>query len=302
MRAFPGHGRRAASLALLALAVAVSGCSKGGKSEPERAAADSGGTFHGARGEPNVTALARRVIEAHGGIRPWMGVGTVSYTEKLVFSGQDKPWVSRETIEETPVRRLYQDWISHGGSLAWDGKEVWTVHWGLPNPPRLMPFLTYYALITPWLVFDHGVTVESAGEATIPGGDGTRYPSFMLRIPADTTRPAVAGYYRILVDPATGRMKAVAFTITYGPLMDRMGLPPRVAEIGPMMHVYDEYKTVGGLLLPTRYHTVGPDGSPAGDHTVTAWKLGAPFDESRMKKPANAVVDKDSYSRRNPSS
>lgn len=288
--------------ALLLLAVSVAGCSKGGKQEPRRTAADSAAAFHGETGEPAVTALARRLVEAHGGLRPWMRAGTLHYTEKLTFSGQDRPWVSTETIEQTPVRRLYQDWTSHDGSLVWDGREVWTVGWKLPNPPRLMPFLTYYALITPWLVFDHGVTVENAGEATIPGGDGTKYPSFMLRIPADTTRPVVASYYRILVDPGTGRMKAVAHTISYGPLLDRMGLPPATTEIGPVMHVYDAYTNVGGLLLPTRYHTVGPDGSPAGEHVITGWQVGAPFDESRMKKPARAVVDKSPYARRAPAS
>lgn len=284
----------------MSAALALAGCSKRGPSDRERAAADSARAFHGAQGEPAVTSLARRLVEAHGGIRPWMSVRTVRYTAKLVFEGQDKPWVSTETVEEGPVRRLYQDWSSHGGSLTWDGKEVWTVRWGLPNPPKLMPFLTYYALIAPWLVFSHGVTVESSGEAVIPGGDGTRYPSFTLRFPADTTRPAVGGYYLILVDPATGRMKALSETITYGPFLDRVGLPPPVREVGPITHVYDEYVTVGGLLLPKRYHTVGPDGKSQGEHEITGWKLGEPFDESRMKKPANAVVDTDSYSRKAP--
>ena len=298
---FPGAAPRVAA-ALVLLAAATAGCSKGGKREAGRAAPDSGAAFHGARGEPNVSALARRLVEAHGGLGAWMRAGTLRYTSKLVFSGQDKPWVSTETVEQTPVRRLYQDWTSHGGSLSWDGKDVWTVGWALPNPPRLMPFLTYYALITPWLVFDHGVTVESAGEATIPGGDGTRYPSFMVRIAADTTRPVAAGYYRILVDPGSGRMKAVAHTITYGPLLDRMGLPPTVTEIGPVTHVYDAYTTVGGLLLPTRYHTVGPDGAPAGEHEITGWKVGVPFDQSRMKRPPGAVIDSGPYARKPPAS
>jgi hypothetical protein len=297
----PGRGRerRVAAGILLACAVAV-GCAKRGGSDQRAAAPDSGATFHGAKGEPSVTALARRLVEAHGGIRPWMAVRTLRYTEKLVFEGQDKPWVSIETVEETPVRRLYQDWPSHGGSLVWDGREVWTVRWGLPNPPKLMPFLNYYSLITPWLAFSHGVSVEPGGDAVIPGGDGTRYPSVTLRFPADTTRPPVAGYYRILVDPATGRMKAMSYTITYGPFLDRIDLPSRATSTGPITNVYDEYARVGGLLLPTRYHTVGPDGKPAGEHEVTGWAVDVPFDESRMKKPRNAVVDTDLPSRKHP--
>lgn len=295
---FLGAALRPAPALLLAATLAVAGCSKSGKSESGRAAADSSAAFHGQRGEPNVTVLARRLIEAHGGIRPWMAARTLRYTAKLVFPGQDKPWVSVETVEQSPVRRLYQDWTSHGGSLVWDGTDVWTVGWRLPNPPRLMPFLTYYALVAPWLVFDHGVSVESAGETQIPGGDGTRYPSFVLRIPADTTRPVVAAYYRILVDPQTGRMKAMSHTITYGPFLDRSGIPPEVKEIGPVMHVYDAYTTVGGLLLPTRYHTVGPDGAPAGEHEITGWDVGVPFDEARMKRPPNAVIDRGLYTRK----
>jgi hypothetical protein len=291
-------GLRGAAVLLFAFAVAAAGCAKRADTGGHGAGADSGASFHGGQGEPSVAALARRVVEAHGGIPHWMAVRTVRYTEKLTFAGQDKPWVSTETVEEGPLRRLYQDWKNHGGSLTWDGKEVWTVDWNLPNPPALMPYLNYYSLITPWLVFTPGVSVEDSGEATIPGGDGTRYPSFTLRFAIDTTLPPVASFYKILVDPKTGRMKATTYAISYGPFLDRLGLPPQATETEPITHVYDEFTRVGGLLLPSRYHTVASDGSPVGSHEVTGWELNVPFDESRMKKPPNAVVDTASFARK----
>jgi hypothetical protein len=287
---FPRRGHVVAAL-LLCGSIAVLGCSRKAETGRGAAAPDSAGTFHGAKGEPSVTVLARRLVEAHGGIGPWMAVRTIRYTVKQVAPGQEKPWVATETVEESPARRLYQDWTDHGGTLTWDGHEVWTVHWGLPNPPRLMPFLDYYSLVTPWLPFSRGVTVVGSGKMKIPGGDGTSYPSFTVRFPPDPERPPVCGYYRILVDPKTGVMKALSYTITYRPYLDELGIPRDRAELGPFTHVYDEYTRVDGLLLPSRYHTVGPDGKPAGEHWVTGYKVNAPFDESRMKKPAGAVVD-----------
>jgi hypothetical protein len=161
-----------------------------------------------------------------------------------------------------------------------------------------MPFLNYYSLVTPWLALDDQVTLEASGPAAIPGGDSTRFETLTITLPADTARPPVAGYYRLFLDPASGRMRAMAYTVTYGPLLDAMGLPEGVNGMGPITHVYDDYATVGGLLLPTRYHTVGIDGSRYGDHEVVGWETGVPFDESRMAKPANATVDDSPHTRR----
>ncbi len=258
--------------------------------------------FRQANATPEAVSLARRVIDAHGGIEAWRAAKTLRYTQTLLIPGGDKPWVATETVEETPVRRLYQDWSSHGGSLVWDGKEVWAVDWGLPNPPKLMPFLNYYSLITPWLALDEGVTIEASSQALIPGGDSTKYDTVTIRVPSDISGPPVAGYYRVLIDPTSNRMKAMSYSVTYGPILDAMGVPDGVTEMGPITHVYDEYTTVGGLLVPTRYHTVGPDGSLAGDHQVGGWGVGAAFDESRMVKPTNAVVDTSSFNRRNATS
>jgi hypothetical protein len=253
--------------------------------------------FSGRSAAPEVLTRARRVVAAHGGIEAWQSASTLRYTQSLFIPGDSIPWVATETVENTPIHRLYQDWSSHGGSLTWDGREVWTVDWGLPNPPRLMPFLNYYALVTPWLTLDPEAVLEAGEPAVIPGEGDTLYETLTVRLPADQTRPPTAGYYRMYLDPEDGRMRAMAYTVTYGPLLDAMGLPPEVTEMGPIIHVYESYESVGGLLLPTQYRTVGPDAVRYGDHRVEGWRIDAEFDERRMSKPAQAVVDSTPHSR-----
>jgi hypothetical protein len=282
---------------IFGLAIAL-GCSPQSGRERDDGARTDADAFRRARATPEAVALARTVINAHGGVDAWRAAKTLRYTQSLFIPGDAKAWVATETVEQTPGRRLYQDWRSHGGSLTWDGVEVWTVNWALQNPPKLMPFLNYYSLVTPWLALDDQVTLEVSGHAPIPGGDSTQFATLTITIPLDTTRPPVAGYYRLFLDPTSGRMRAMAYTVTYGPLLDAMGLPENVNAMGPITHVYDDYATVGGLLVPTKYHTVGTDGARYGDHEVVGWEIGVAFDESRMAKPADAAVDDSPFTRR----
>jgi len=281
---------------ILGLAIAL-GCSpEAGRGRD--GSATGAGALRRAQATPAALALAQKVIDAHGGVEAWRATKTLRYTQSLFIPGDSIPWVATETVEQAPVRRLYQDWKSHGGSLTWDGKEVWTVNWGLENPPKLMPFLNYYSLITPWLSLDEQVSLDASAPAAIPGGDSTQFATLTIRFAPDTTRPPVAGYYRLFLDPANGRMRAMAYTVTYGPLLDSMGIPEGTNEMGPITHVYDGFTTVGGLLVPARYHTVGTDGALYGDHHVVGWEVDVAFDESRMVKPRNATVDDSPHTRR----
>jgi hypothetical protein len=240
-------------------------------------------------------ALAQRIVEAHGGIEKWRATKTVSYEHTLLIPTRmpdnDNWWISRETVEHS-TKRVYQEWPLEKAKLVYDGKQVWTVDWGKDNPPAFMVHAAYYVLDAPWLTQDPGVRLEGPGKDKLPG-DPKEYLTLKVwysRYGERTPR----NYYVLYVDPVTYRVKGYAYNVTYGTLLDLMKLPPEVSEIGPTFHVFTAYETHGGLTFPVRYETYDREGKIYGYHIVRDLKVGEAFDERRLKRPANAVVDRSS--------
>ncbi|MCI0404155.1 MAG: hypothetical protein L0212_11645 [Acidobacteria bacterium] len=102
----------------------------------------------------------------------------------------------------------------------------------------------------------------------------------------------------LYIDPASYRLRAAAYNVTLGVILDLMNLPPGVQQIGPIYHLFTHYVTVDGLLFPSRYETYGEGGDAAGYHAVSALSLSRPFDESRMSMPAGALLDTSSRTRK----
>ena len=75
-------------------------------------------------------------------------------------------------------------------------------------------------------------------------------------------------YYTIYIDPETNRMRATEFVVTHAAMLDLFKAPPEAKFIGPLIHVYEEYGTYDGLVIPTRYTTYTPNGRQYGNHTV----------------------------------
>jgi hypothetical protein len=234
--------------------------------------------------------LAARLAAAHGGRSAWEAASTVSYDHTLEFDGDEgRHWRSIEVIERS-TGRAYHEYPNHGSRLAWDGREVWTLDWSLGNPPRVMIKLTQYSLIAPFLSLVPGARLEAASAASLPG-EKQPLPTFIVRFPRDPSQPPSAVYYRLYLEPATSRLRALEYAVGYGPLLDLMEAPPGASQVGPIIHVYDEWASVDGVLVPTRYHTVGTDGAIYGKHVVTGWSLRKPFSADRLVRPPAGVVD-----------
>lgn len=105
-------------------------------------------------------------------------------------------------------------------------------------------------------------------------------------------------YYVIFIDPDTYMMRGAEFIVTYGAMLDLFGVPEDVTHLGPMFKIFEDYKTIDGLKVSTRYKTFTPDGTLYGDHTVEQISFSKPFDESRMKMPEGAVIDQSSNKRK----
>ena len=242
--------------------------------------------------------LAARLAAAHGGKAAWEAVATVSYDHTLRFDGDEgRPWRSIEVIERA-TGLAYHEYPNHGSQLAWNGREVWTRNWGgIGNPPKVMVKLNYNSLTAPFLTLVPGVVREAAPPARLPG-ETVEFPTFVVRFPKDASRPPNAVYYRLYLDPRTSRLRATEYAVGYGPLLDLMGAPPGEDQVGPIIHVYDDWIDVDGLLLTTRYHTIGTDGTVYGRHTVTGWSLRQPFDRRRLSRPPEGIVDTSTDTRR----
>lgn len=242
--------------------------------------------------------LAIRLADAHGGLARFLAATTIRYQHELVIPGDPgPPWRSVEAVDLSSGH-VYQTWPNHGSTLGWDGRDTWTLDWKLDNPPKVMVYLNQVALLAPWQSATRDARLV-AGIASLPG-DPTLYQTLTVTFPDDPSRPPKAVYYKIFMDPASGRMRGLEYAVSFGRLLDLMGVDTGVNKVGPIIHLYDDWTTVEGLLLPTRYHTIGGDGVVYGRHEVGGWELDIPFDPAWRARPAGAVIDTSSHLRARP--
>ena len=80
-------------------------------------------------------------------------------------------------------------------------------------------------------------------------------------------------------------------------MLDGMGIPE--GEIfGPMLRVHDVFAEVDGLLFPAQFHTMPPDGSTTyGNHVIMNHSITKPFNQSKVRRPGNGVIDTSSHKR-----
>ena len=245
---------------------------------------------------PAARSAIERMIEAHGGMPRWRAAPTVSFTRKATFSSDPQhPWILDETIE-TQSRRLYQTWPEVGTLLSSDGREVWTVNWTKPFPPRFVAQIGFYFLNLPWITQDPGVILDGPSRGEHPASDREYLTVTMTFEPdvGDTPRDR----YVLYIDPESSLLRAIEYHVSYGALLDASFLPPDVRTIGPFYHVNHEFESVDGLRVPIRYSVFGQTGARSIEGEVSSWSFREPFDETRMTRPPAAVVDESSPRRR----
>jgi hypothetical protein len=243
-----------------------------------------------------VSEVVWKLIDAHGGMEKWRAAPTVSYEHKLVAPQEpDDPWLSHELTDQR-TRREYQEWPLDEATICFDGDKTWSVNWQRLNPPKFMVNLSYYFLNLPWITQDPGVILDGPGTGKIPEDD-TEYITVKMTFEAGTGE-SPDDYYVIYIDPETYRMKATEYIVTYGAMLDLFNAPPEMKFIGPLYHVYEDYVTVGGLVMPSKYRTYDPTGNVYGHHTVSNYAFDKPFDESKMKMPDGAKIDTSSNKRK----
>lgn len=237
--------------------------------------------------------VVSKMIEAHGGMNRWKETKTIYFDHTLTFGeGADREWWIAREMTDLKTMRTYQDWPFSKSSLVFDGKKTWTTDWPNQNPPAMMVnnHLTAYSL--PWLSQDKNVKTGEVGTGRLPGDSTTFYTLRLSYLPASGQAPEK--YFVIFIHPETFLMKGWEYNVTYGAFLDLIGLPPEMKSMGPLTSVIYSYIKSDGLVFPSKYDTYGPSGSLSGIHVLVDFERNKPFDESRMIKPENAVVDESS--------
>lgn len=239
----------------------------------------------------NSGEIIAAMISAHGGMEKWRSAPTVSFEDHFLPAGAQKPSISQVTVEQGR-RRAYLDFPELNARIAWDGKQAWSVNWQAPYPPRFLALLNYYFLNLPWLTMDPGVILGEPGKAKLWDAP-TEYLTVKMTFEAGVG-DTPDDYFVLYIDPKSHRLKACEYIVTYASL-----LPSGVAATPPHILVYEEFTTVNGLVVPTRYSIFEKNHSLYATCEIRNWSFKKPFDATRMTMPPGAVVDASSPARAN---
>ena len=144
----------------------------------------------------------------------------------------------------------------------------------------------------PWLTQDSNVKLGKPEKITHEA-----YENPVLKVEMGFTEPPTDGKsekdtYTLFIDSETYLLVGYEYTVAWGPLMDGMGIP-KGEVFGPVRRKTSLFSTdSNGLKFPVLMTTSNVEtGALYGDHVLYNYVLDGKFDESRMTKPSNAVVD-----------
>ncbi len=238
-------------------------------------------------------------IEAHGGLEAWYAAPTSSYAWEYSNLGSNVRFESF-LVADNETRRVYHELRTFGtpeaageveGRFAWDGEEAWISPAALENPnPRFWATTGYYFQSIPFVMADPGIRFLVLPDEPLGGQPHERvmayYDTGIGDSPGDT--------YTLYLHPETGMVSAVLYTVTYGEAYEAGPGAPEPAASGTLLY-YQDYVTVDGLTVPTRFRGYTYRDGVQGDLRNEAWaseiSFRRPFDESRLEIPADARIE-----------
>ena len=164
---------------------------------------------------------------------------------------------------------------------VFDGRHAWVAGGKLPQARFNLRTWPYFAL-APFKLGDAGATVKQTGQKTL---DGKPYDTARMTF-ASGTGDSPDDWYVLYREPDSGRLKAMAYVVTYG------GKDPADAE--PHAIIYGDFKTVDGVTLSTKWTfrhwsaEKGVYGDPIGHATLSDVKFVAPA-PNEFQKPQGST-------------
>jgi hypothetical protein len=239
------------------------------------------------------------VIEAHGGLRSWYEAPTSSYEWEYSNVGSDMRFRSF-LVADNRTRRVYHDLLTFGtpeaveevdARFAWDGSEAWMSPGSRTQPnPRFWSLTGYYFSSIPFVLADPGLRFRILPPEPVDGVRHERVMSYFDSGVGDSP----GDIYVVYIDPETDRVAAVLYTVTFGRAYQPSEEGPPPPESGTLFH-YDDYTTVDGLTVPTRFRGYGYREGEQGEFRNEAWvsriSFREPFDETLLEMPADARIE-----------
>ncbi len=243
--------------------------------------------------------LVLEAIEAHGGLETWFSAPTSAYAWEYSNFDSNTRFESY-LVADNQTRRIYHDLRMFGtpesveevdASFAWDGQEAWMSPADRQDPnPRFWATTGYYFESIPFVLADPGVRFAVYPPEELNGVPHDRvmayYDAGIGDSPGDT--------YTLYLHPQTRRVEAVLYTVTYGRAYEPSpdGPPP---PMNGTLFYYQDYTTVDGLTVPTRFRGYRYRDGVQGDLRNEAWaseiSFREPFDESRLVMPEDARIE-----------
>ncbi|MEO9967401.1 MAG: hypothetical protein ABJF11_16505 [Reichenbachiella sp.] len=244
--------------------------------------------------------IVLKMINAHGGMDKWKKSKTFSF-QNIMFSEslKNQPfWVSEVMVDQKD-RRVYQDWLSHGASMSYDGKEAWSENWKIGNAPKFEALFFYYFLNLPWLTQDNNVTL---GDAKRIKHEAFKQEIFVIDM-GFSEKPAVGktkdDTFKLYIDSESFLLVGYEYSIGYGYMLDLFGFPADKKLFGPMFRINDAFIEIDGLIYPSLMHTGNTEMTQIyGHHSIVNYALNKKFDNSRMKKTKTSILDNSSEKRK----
>ncbi len=249
---------------------------------------------------PETQEIIDAMVAAHGGLDAWNSASVISFDNTMFnpFAGDgDNPWwYTHETIEQGS-RKAVQDWPLNNATLVYDGEATWTTGWNMSNPPKFMVHFFYYFVGLPWLTQDSNTQLGAPEPGRLPGVDQDLVTITMTFSEAPSVGKTALDSFKLYIDPDSHLLRGYEYSIGYGAMLDLFGVPEGQV-FGPMLRVHDDFAEVDGLTVPIRFHTMAADGSATyGYHILTNYSFSDSFDQDRLHRPADAIVDQSSAER-----
>jgi hypothetical protein len=287
-----GSKRSIALRLALVSAMATSACSRGAVDREAEAARTRLMESEGGQ-------MVLEAIEAHGGLEAWYSAPTSAYAWEYSNLGSNTRFESY-LVADNRSRRVYHDLRTFGtpesvepvdARFAWDGEEAWISPAERQSPnPRFWALTGFYFESIPFVMADPGIRFLVLPPEDLNGVPHDRimayYDAGVGDSPGDT--------YTLYLNPESRMVDAVLYTVTFGRAYEPGPGDPEPTSSGTLFY-YQDYTTVDGLTVPTRFRGFAYRDGVQGDLRNEAWaseiSFRQPFDESRLTMPGDARVE-----------
>ena len=226
--------------------------------------------------------LADRIEVAHGK-HAWTRQQAVACDITVIF-GADVLLQGSMTCEPGGGRVRIE--TEGGATLVFDGERAWVSPSAAKVPMVRFQLLTWpYFLAVPFKLRDPGTFLAPHGTRPL---HGVPHETALLTFDAGIG-DSPDDWYVVYQDPETDRLAAVAYIVTYGTTTAE-------AEKEPHVLVYEDYRTIDGVALATRWVMYnwslaeGAVGEPLGDVRLSNIRFVEP-DEHQFERPVDARED-----------